>query len=155
MDAHPAAGRRTGLLGGAVVRRARERRAEAPSPLRQGRSWVAQSRPPHLRPLCPHSCRGLAELELPAMPALGLCVFPPTCTSILVVREGSPGFRASCPLGVGRLVSPPGLFLLLASTYQLCFPWLSVSALLLLSHCFDASGVFPNRFQPYVDVRRF
>lgn len=114
MDAHPAAGGRTGLLGGAVVRRTRERRAEAPSPLCQGRSWVARSRPPHLRPLCPHSCLGLAELELPAMPALGLCVFPPTCTPILVVREG--------PLGMGRLVSPPGLFLLLASTYQLCFP---------------------------------
>lgn len=149
MDAHPAAGRRTGLLGGTVVRRARERRAEVPSPLRQGRCWVARSRPPHLRPLCPHNCRGLAELELPAMPAVGLCVFPPTSTSILVVRESSPGFNASCPLGTRPRSGPPAFSPgLVSAVGQLCLPWPSVSALPLLSHCLDATGVFPNRFQP-------
>lgn len=141
-----------------MVRRARERRAEGPSPLRQGRSWAARSRPPHLRPLGPHCCGGLAELELPATPALGLCVFPPTCTAILVVREGSPGFRAPSPLGTRPRSGPPAFspgLLLLASTYQLCFPWPSVSAQPLLSHRLGAAGVFPNRFLPCVDVRGF
>lgn len=90
-----------------MVRRARERRAEVPSPLRRGRSWVARFRPPHLRPLGPHSCRGLAELELPATPALGLCVFPPSCTPIFVVHEGSLGFRAPSPLGARPRSGPP------------------------------------------------